>query len=442
VTWANRIWADEILDRSTSFANLIASSGADGVVRLWACADRKGLDEEGRRIIDNKWKCEYILDHGKLISLGSQKQNTDRDEQIPEKKTAANQEEKDDGENGKEDKPQVYSLQFIDHWDIFTKNLTEPRCSRHSQPEGQPEQESKENEYEKNSFLMTSSDEFIHFWEIESHAFDKQLKLDNHKLRILQDQMKLTEVMSLHFGPLDDQYSYGVTACSVTGMGMQLPPPPAKVKQDKNEEIAFGGERNPDNTIFVFDAAYCPGSGLLGVALADGSLRLVNGRGVCISVIRLPGNSSHLTSFCWDKSGSRLATCVGTGHLIAWSLDAESHQGGKYHTVATCTAIFEGGHQSGRPLFGSRFCGGEDENLLMSWGIDGKICMWYAQGQGNIYDPIAVLRDDGGYPIYAVDISSSGRNVSSVVEARVGLLVFLFIFMASAKPSVNRPTKE
>jgi WD40 repeat protein len=410
VAWANRMWADDILDRSALFANLVASSGADGTVKLWACRDKKGgLDKEGRRSVDNEWKCEYTLDHTNLLSLGSeQKDKTDRNEG----KSGEDEDETSTNDARKEDKPQVYCLQFIDHWNIFTKHLSEQnRCARHSQQEEQPQHESEDDDNcEKNSFLMTSSDEFIHLWEVKRHAVDKQLKLNDQKIRILQDKMKLREVMSLHFGPLD-QYSYGVTACSISGAGMQLPPPPTKHKEEKDKDTAFGGDRNPDNKIFVFDAAYCPGSGLLGVALADGSLRLVNARGSCISVIQLPGNSSHLTSFCWDKSGTRLATCAATGHLITWSLDAESHQGGNYNTVATCTAIFEGGHQNGRPLFGSRYCGGEDENLLLSWGVDGKICLWYSQSHGNIYDPIAILKDDGDYPIYAAEVSPSERNV-------------------------------
>lgn len=96
---------------------------------------------------------------------------------------------------------------------------------------------------------------------------------------------------------------------------------------------------------------------------------------------------------------------------LTWSLDPESHEGGNRQTVATCTAIFEGGHQPGRPLFGSRYCGGPDENLLVSWGVDGKLCMWYSNSRGNIYDPVAVLKDDTDYPIYALDISQSERNV-------------------------------
>lgn len=405
VDWAKRIWAEDILDRSSLFANLIASSGADGTVKLWACRDKEGRDAEGRRCIDNEWECQYTLDHANLADMGSHKHGTDGDE---EKSSGENEDFFDAGPSGEDDKPQVYALQFIDHWDIFKKFLNEQTCARHIRPEDR--ERMKDEDGLKNSFLMTSSDEFIHLWEIESHAFDKQLKLDDHKIRVLQDKMKLKEVMSLHFGPLDE-YSNGVTACSVTGTGMRLPPPPTMKSELKDDKIAFGGPRNPENKIFVFDAAYCPGSGLLGVALADGSLRLVNGRGACVSVIQLPGNeSSHLTSFCWDKSGSRLATCVATGHLVTWLLDVDSIQGGGYNTAATCMAVMEGGHQSGRPLYGSRFCG-EDESLLLSWGVDGKICMWYSQAYGNIYDPIAVVRDDNKYPIYAVGTPPSERNL-------------------------------
>ena len=411
VDWSSRMWAKDVLDRdkSTRFSNLIASAGADGTVKIWGCADKKDC-EVGHREPSNGWKCEYTLDHAKLESMGLESGLGKIAEEDEETEDEGNEDSKAKG-----DKPQIYALQFIDHWDIFTKNLKDQVCNRHSKQVEKQEQESKEDEgdKEKNSFLMTSSEEFIHLWELESHSLDNQLQLNNEKLHILQDKIKLKEVMSLHFGPLD-QYSYGVTVCSVTGTGMKLPSPPSKESQtmgDENGEIAFGGPRNPENTIFVFDAAYCPGSGLLGVALADGSLRLVNGRGACISVIQVPGSKSHLTSFCWDKSGTRLATCVATGHLITWSLDAESHDRGNYNTTATCTAIFEGGHQSGRPLYGSRYCGGEDEHLLLSWGVDGKMCMWYAQSQGNIYDPVAILRDDAGYPIYSAAVSPGERNL-------------------------------
>jgi WD40 repeat protein len=389
VSWASPSWANDVLDRQGRFSNILASAGADGMVKLWTCEDVKAGANHGE---EHGWKCEFELDHSKLLSRATP---TSLAEVEP-------------------DKPQVYALQFIDHWKVFTKMLKEHHCKLHKKESSADRNESEsstinyDGEDDKNSFLMTSSDEFIHLWEVEGHPFDQQLKLDDHKIRLLQDsEIKLKEVMSLHFGSLE-QYGYGVTPCSVTGRGLKLPPPP---RADQSDQIggAFGGERNPQNIIFVFDAEYCPASGLLGVALSDGSLRLVNGRGICVSVLNLPGNRSHLTSFCWDNSGSRLATCVASGHLITWSIDLEEYQGGNHNIVATCTAIMEGGHQAGRPLFGSQYCG-KDDNLLVSWGVDGSLCLWGSHAQGNVHAPMAILKQDPGYPIYALDVSE--RNVA------------------------------
>ena len=43
----------------------------------------------------------------------------------------------------------------------------------------------------------------------------------------------------------------------------------------------------------------------------------------------------------------------------------------------------------------------------MSWGVDGRLCLWDSYSQGNISSPIAVLRDQSDYPIYAVAINST-----------------------------------
>jgi WD40 repeat protein len=314
--WASDMWSSDVLDRSSSQGDtkhLLASGGADGTVKLWGCQDPK----------KGNWKCHTTLDHSKLGKRGEQpKQGGDNDDDDTE------------GTKDKENKPQVYATAFIDHWKAFTT-----------------EEESTSTTTTRNSFLMTSSDDYIHLWEIEATPSDQQIQLLDQDVRVLQtDDISLKEVMSLHFGELDD-YGYGVTVCSVTGSGLRLPPAPKpEPKDDDNGDgdqgpadghpTPFGGERNPNNMIFVFDATYCPANGLLGVALSDGSLRLVNGRGVCVSIINLPGCQSHLTSFCWDSTGTRLATCVATGHLIAWELDISEADSG---IAATCKAIMEGG---------------------------------------------------------------------------------------------------
>ena len=64
------------------------------------------------------------------------------------------------------------------------------------------------------------------------------------------------------------------------------------------------------------------------------------------------------------------------------------------------------GHDVGRPVFGSKFIDPE-ENLLLTWGVDGRLCLWDSFSSGNIHAPIATLISNGSYPIYAVDALDS-----------------------------------
>jgi len=50
------------------------------------------------------------------------------------------------------------------------------------------------------------------------------------------------------------------------------------------------------------------------------------------------------------------------------------------------------------------------QDLLLSWGVDGKICMWDSFSQGQIGAPICVLVSNQEYPIYAVDIFEAKDN--------------------------------
>ena len=416
VAWASTDWASHILNRKPGgdFAHLVASSGADGVVKLWACPDP--LERK------NEWRCVYTLDHS---ALAGRSNNMETD-----KATKNETKEEDDAEvaeaKREDNKPQTYALQFIDHWQAFTT--------------GQGDTEA------KNSFLMTSSDEFIHFWDIEiSKPEEIDEIVDNNKIRMAPDKVTLKEVMSLHFDSLE-AHGFGVSVCSVTGSGLSLPSARETDQDMANGEAAgFGGDRNPENKVFVFDAAYCIANGLLGAALSDGSLRLINGRGICISLLNLPGCQSHLTSFCWDSTGTKLATSVATGHLITWKLDAGDVQG-KGRTVATCTAIMEGGHQLARPLFGSRYCG-KDENLIVSWSVDGSLCLWDAYSSGNVHAPIAVLKSDPDYPIYTVELSKDTVAIGGGSDGGfIGVPLYLYTFggednRTARSPNPKRPSK-
>lgn len=392
VHWASSSWASAVLDRTSTFRYLLASSGADGTVRLWACRDPriKPGDEGG-------WQSYVTLEHDFFLKPPSDTEK--KLDTITEDDNA--QEEKKPEEP---DKPQVYALQFIDHWSAFNTAA------------------------EQNSFLLTSSDDYIHFWELDIRpASDQKISVENGVLDITEDAMSLKEVMSLHFGSLE-HYGYGVSLANVTGSGMQVPSAATGNTPSAGGQ-AFGGDRNPNNVIFVFDAAYCAENGLLGVALSDGSLRLINGRGICVSILNLPGCQSHLTSFSWDRTGTRLATCVATGHLITWQLDIGDVQG-QGNTAAVCTGIMEGGHQIGRPLFGSRYCG---DDLLVSWSIDGSLCVWDSHSQGNVQSPMAILRQDDNYPIYAVEVYKN--RCIAVGGGSEGGFIGIPLYLYSYKPS-------
>jgi len=43
---------------------------------------------------------------------------------------------------------------------------------------------------------------------------------------------------------------------------------------------------------------------------------------------------------------------------------------------------------------------------LLSWGIDGRLCLWNSYGKGHL-SPLAILVDKEDYPIYAVDLSAT-----------------------------------
>lgn len=248
-------WASDTLDRGkeSGFSKLVATAGADGTVKVWATKDPS----------ENAWTCSATLDHTSF-------------ERVP-----VNPEDE-------AEKPQVYAVQWIDHWS------------------GLPVHGGKET---KNSFLLTTSDDFVHLWELESKPEGDSKDL------------KFREVMSLNFVSFQNA-AYGVSVCQVTNSGVGIQRKAEGQLKKSNDgspaQKAFGGERNPSNLIFAFDAVYCDANGLLGVALSDGSLRLINGRGVCISIVQLPGCQSHLTSFSWDSTGTRLATSVATGHVVSF----------------------------------------------------------------------------------------------------------------------------
>lgn len=110
---------------------------------------------------------------------------------------------------------------------------------------------------------------------------------------------------------------------------------------------------------------------------------------------------------------------MATGHLITWGIELMNalgtHDPNYRHSLvsegirASCRAVMEGGHSPGRPLYGTLFL--ENDNLLLSWGGDGRICLWDSRVDEEIDGPLAVLWDNNndttgeGYPVFAVSVT-------------------------------------
>lgn len=415
VAWASSSWGQDKIDRDNGdYHCLLASGGADGVVKLWGCRDP----------LEGDWQCLEKLDHASYSHFHS----TTEDDS---------------------DKPQVYALEFIDHWRALPSESTFDAASN-------------------NSFLMTSSDDHVHLWEI-----DAQKKARTDQNGSSEKQLHLREVFSLCFGDMHN-VGYGVRMCSVTGSGILSGTAPAQETSTTGTTMLssqaslpskpFGGERNPQNLVYVFEARYCDVNGLLGVALSDGSLRLMNGRGLCLTILHLPGIQSHLTSFSWDSSGQRLATSVATGHVITWQVEWEQNDGGDEdgdcgdRTSAfsgtllrpTVQAILSGGHEPGRPLFGALYCGSagnndtQQEELLLSWGVDGRLCLWDACACGEVESPMSVLLDKPDYPIYAVHARTEGIVVAGGGSEGgfVGIPVYLYDYPRGDDEQLSKKAKK
>jgi WD40 repeat protein len=390
----------------------LATGGADGRVCVWSCADPSAPEASC------PWILVAELDHASLNSFFVPQDVADR--------------------------PQIYSLQFVSHWCGL------PMAGGEAQ----------------NSFLLTSSDDFVHLWEVLVESGDHpgegcgEADPSNPRRSPHPRPVRFREVMSLRFGDMHGA-GYGVYLCSVTSEGIfssssAIFPSPsednaASGAMRTGKRQVFGGDRNPRSLVYVFDARYTPSNGLLAAALSDGSLRLVNGRGVCVTLLSLPGGwNSHLTSFAFDARGRRLATTVATGHVILWdlsfegldlengdfsrtqedqadifarALDADASNDNRdqrllrdpSRVTAACRAVLLG-HDPGRPVFGCCYFGIDDsssgsfhEDVLLSWGSDGRVCAWDSRSRGELLDgPVAVVFRKPEYPVFAASVLAGG----------------------------------
>lgn len=216
---------------------LLASAGADGILRLWQSGD--------------KWKLVATKDHH---------------------------------DNVEEDRPQIYALQFVG-------------------PKGE--------------LIMTSANDALHFWRYSSNEPSNCSNTNSTET----SKVEVAHHLSLEFDHIGSNQ--------------------------------FGGPRNPNNNIFVFDSCYNPKNECVAVALSDGTCRIVSlpdvereganveGHGQCALALP-PAIQGHLTAVNWDSSGSRLAACIASGKLVMWVIQIGMREG-RREFYPSCIAALSGG---------------------------------------------------------------------------------------------------
>lgn len=186
-------------------------------------------------------------------------------------------------------------------------------------------------------------------------------------------------------------------------------------------EHSIGGERNPEDVPFVFDAKPRPGSGssVLAVALSDGTVRVgdVLREGEQAAVLRGPSNT-HLTGLTWSADSTILVSCGGNGSVTVWdtrtwtvrsvlSGHSRAVYGAAFHPAAATAA----GGLGLAPVSASTSEGDSPLQLLVSWSSDESVCLWdAARATGEETAPLATLAVEEGFPVYSCSVSANGRR--------------------------------
>eukprot|EP00903_Cladosiphon_okamuranus_P016691 g15388.t1 len=185
-------------------------------------------------------------------------------------------------------------------------------------------------------------------------------------------------------------------------------------------EHSIGGERNPEDMSFVFDAKPRPGSGssVLAVALSDSTVRVgdvFREGGEQATVLRGSSNT-HLTGLAWSADGTILGSCGGNGTVTLWdtrtwtvrsvlSGHSRAVYGAAFHPgggCATRTAAAASGSASG---------GESPLQMLVSWSSDESVCLWdAARATGDEPEPLATLEVGEGFPVYSCSVSPDGQR--------------------------------
>ena len=53
------------------------------------------------------------------------------------------------------------------------------------------------------------------------------------------------------------------------------------------------------------------------------------------------------------------------------------------------------------------------QELILTWGVDGKVCVWDAASQGVVTSPICTLVSKPDFPVYALDYCTNNKAPDS-----------------------------
>jgi len=170
--------------------------------------------------------------------------------------------------------------------------------------------------------------------------------------------------------------------------------------------VSVGGQKNPEDAAFVFDAALGGGAGgeLLAVAMSDGSVRLqdLRERGESLGAIQ---TTEPLTSVVWAPDGTTLAGCGGQGGLFVWD-------------VRVTAALRATGHSaSGRTVFGA--CFAQPDGLLLSWDAAGSVVCWDSGGSGDLA-PLSSWAGGERAPLYCCAYDAESQRLALAGSGEAG----------------------
>lgn len=173
------------------------------------------------------------------------------------------------------------------------------------------------------------------------------------------------------------------------------------------DNTAYGGVRNPENQLFIFDIKTLDPN-ILAMAISDGTVRIKDLRlkeeesDVQIFSLNISDTTTslHATSVCWNSSGTSILASTGSGYVGV--LDIRKEGGALRSLVQAHTT----------PCYGAMFTKGDSD--CITWSSDGNIKLWkdINVAAGVIEMPAKTKAFGKSYPVYSCAISPKDGTIA------------------------------